>query len=85
MTTLKGGHSYCVSLSIPGTLRRPDSELGELFKTPDGGYAPPEEARKILLQELNRGHQVLPFGPPCEGFSYVTGCPGHANQPKAST
>lgn len=23
------------------------------------------------------GKKVIPIGPPCDGFSYQTGCPGH--------
>ena len=31
----------------------------------------------LLFDELSSGHEVLPIGEPCEGFSYKTGCPGH--------
>lgn len=37
-------------------------------------------AREILdelLDHVAAGHKVIPFGEPCEGFSYETGCPGH--------
>lgn len=38
----------------------------------------PREARAALLNELARGHEVIPIGPACEGFDYSGGgCPGH--------
>lgn len=30
-----------------------------------------------LLDHVAAGHKVIPYGNPCEGFSYETGCPGH--------
>lgn len=27
------------------------------------------------------GKRVIPIGDPCEGFSYLTGCPGHEEKP----
>jgi hypothetical protein len=29
------------------------------------------------MDELVRGHDVIPMGEPCEGFDYKKGCPGH--------
>lgn len=29
------------------------------------------------------GKRVIPFGEPCEGFNYQTGCPGHNIQETA--
>ncbi len=43
----------------------------------EGRQATYEEAVRGMVEELAQGHRVIPFGPPCEGFSYVTGCPGH--------
>ena len=37
----------------------------------------PDEVREWLFDELAAGHEVVPFGTPCEGFDYTTGCPGH--------
>lgn len=27
------------------------------------------------------GKRVIPLGDPCDGFSYLTGCPGHEVEP----
>jgi hypothetical protein len=43
----------------------------------DGRPMTAAEGRAFLVQCLREGKNVLPFGPPCEGFSYQTGCPGH--------
>jgi hypothetical protein len=40
-----------------------------------------DEAREHLLDCLAKGWKVLPFGSPCEGFSYQDGCPGHPMEP----
>ena len=29
------------------------------------------------MDHLAQGHEVIPFGPACEGFDCKTGCPGH--------
>jgi hypothetical protein len=29
------------------------------------------------MDELVRGHEVIPCGEPCKGFDYKKGCPGH--------
>jgi hypothetical protein len=42
-----------------------------------GTAATRTEAIEWLYDELAKGRRVLPMGPPCEGFSYETGCPGH--------
>jgi len=47
-----------------------DSETGRTLK--------PDEVFQGFLDELARGHEVIPFGKPCEGFDYSGGgCPGH--------
>lgn len=40
------------------------------------------EVYEELLNELARGHAVIPFnGRPCEGFDYTGGgCPGHEQE-----
>lgn len=35
------------------------------------------DIRQAFLDELALGHEVVPFGKPCEGFDYKHGCPGH--------
>lgn len=43
----------------------------------DGSFLTPAEVKAWLCDELAKGHTAIPFGEPCEGFSYQTGCPGH--------
>lgn len=47
----------------------------------DGSRMTWEEVKQWFIDELAKGHKVIPLGKPCEGFSYVTGCPGH-EEPK---
>ena len=52
----------------------------------DGRTLTPDQARDYLLEELARGHLVLPMSePPCDGFSFTTGCPGHSYHDMAAT
>ena len=46
---------------------------------PDTGrFLTPDEVRDVFLDELSRGHEVIPIGNACEGFDYLGGgCPGH--------
>lgn len=41
-------------------------------------FLTPAEVKAWLLDELAKGHTAIPFGEPCKGFSFTTGCPGHA-------
>ena len=34
-------------------------------------------SRRTVGAELAKGHEVVPIGSACEGFSYTHGCPGH--------
>jgi len=43
----------------------------------NGNFLSYEEAIDFLLEELSKGHEVIPLGLPCEGFDYKKGCPGH--------
>ncbi len=43
----------------------------------DGSRYSVDELRAAFVEELRQGHEVIPIGEPCEGFSYKTGCPGH--------
>ena len=41
----------------------------------------PREVKEAFLDELSKGHEVIPFGEPCEGFDYSGGgCPGHESE-----
>lgn len=66
-------------LDVRGVLKNwKTSQLRGLFKHPDGRRMSASEARDVLLDELSKGHVVIPCGPPCDGFDYTGGgCPGH--------
>jgi hypothetical protein len=65
-----------IGLSIEGALKSPKDWVnnitvdGKLLKTVS-------EVRRFFEEELAMGHKVLPMSDECEGFDYVTGCPGH--------
>lgn len=60
-------------------------ELATAFSHDDGRRMTPREAKEALLDELAKGHKVIPFGPPCEGFDYTGGgCPGHVIEDEAA-
>lgn len=42
----------------------------------DNGMSGQEMKDWFRLEDF-QGKKVLPFGDPCDGFSYETGCPGH--------
>lgn len=41
----------------------------------------PAEVKNWFMDQLAEGKKVVPFGQPCEGFSFETGCPGHKSEP----
>lgn len=43
----------------------------------DGRTMTPEQVKREFIKLLGEGKRVIPYGKPCEGFSYQTGCPGH--------
>ena len=72
-------HHVC--LSIEGALKTFTRRDWENIAK-DNGMGGPDYA-KWEFQNMHRdGLKVLPFGKPCEGFSYQTGCPGHPKEPK---
>jgi len=68
-----------MKMSIRGCLMNwSDDEMRGVFSDSDGADLSPYEARKMLLDELAKGHEVIPVGNECEGFDYSgSGCPGH--------
>lgn len=67
-------------LSVRGALKNMTRrELGGMFEHDDGRKMTADEAKDALMDELSKGHEVIPFGKACEGFDYSGGgCPGHA-------
>lgn len=67
-----------MSLDIRGCLTNwKDRDMRGMFKHDDGREMDPREAKAVLLDELAKGHRVLPVGDECPAFDYQTGCPGH--------
>jgi hypothetical protein len=71
--------SYVIHLCLDvrgALLNWSDREFKGVFKHDDGRVMSPREAKLALMDEIAKGHKVIPCGP-CEGFDYQTGCPGH--------
>ena len=72
-------HHVCIS--VRGILNWNKTYTRRMLKTmtkSDGSrFTSVDEFRQSVMDELAKGHEVLPFGDPCEGFDYVKGCPGH--------
>jgi hypothetical protein len=69
-----------MSLSVRGALKNwDDSDFsGLMINEETGEYLTSSQAKDALLDELLKGHEIIPFGAPCEGFDYGGGgCPGH--------
>ncbi len=67
-------------LSVRGALRWGKREFRKALSwmTQDGRrFESIEHLREALMDELAKGHEVLPVGEICEGFDWKTGCPGH--------
>ncbi len=69
-------------LSVRGALMNwTAKDFRTLFTRSDGRRATDAEAKSYLLDELAKGHEVIPMGEPCEGFDYSGGgCPGHPQE-----
>lgn len=65
-------------LDVRGALKNmARRQLDGMFRHDDGRKVSADEAKEHLMDAIAKGYEVLPFGPPCDGFSYQTGCPGH--------
>lgn len=73
------GRTLHIHLSVRGALRDfSKRQLRGMFHHADGTKCTADEAKDHLLEALAQGKEVLPFGPPCEGFDFAgNGCPGH--------
>lgn len=78
---------YHMSLSVRGALNWPKAEMRRLAKSmtkPDGSALTPEQAREALMDELAKGHEVVPIGIVCDNWDWKEGCKGHrAESPNA--
>ena len=70
--------SYCLCISIKGALRNWNARqwVGVATDTDTGRVLTPQEFKEHLLDELAKGHKVVPCGP-CDNFDYEHGCMGH--------
>jgi len=77
------GRTFHIHLSVRGALRDfSKRQLKGMFYMEGGRECSADEAKDHLLEALAQGKEVLPFGPPCEGFDFASnGCPGHDNPP----
>jgi hypothetical protein len=70
-----------MAVSVRGMLSWPTREAKRMLKSilkADGSpYRTVDELREALMDELSRGHEVLPLGNVCDGFDFKDGCPGH--------
>lgn len=70
-----------LSISVRGNLKKTDSQLWRDWEgciTDEKGYNPKNgnEVRKFFLDELSKGHEVLPTNN-CDNFCFTKGCLGH--------
>ena len=66
-----------VCLSVRGALL---NRSFDGFTNSDGTTATRRQVEEFLLEELSKGHEVIPMSNDCVGFDYKTGCPGHKKE-----
>ena len=69
---------YHLAVDIRGFLlnNKRDRDFKGVFTHDNGQPMSADQARNALMDELAKGHKVIPTCP-CEGFDYQHGCPGH--------
>lgn len=74
---------FHMRLDIRGALMNWENRMFEgMFKTDDGKEMHWREAKYQLMEELQKGHNYIPYGD-CPGFDPVEkGCPGHPVEAK---
>ena len=66
------------SLSVRGALTNwKAKQLKSLLRHDDGRTMTASEAKEALLDELSKGHEVIPMSGECDNFDFKTGCKGH--------
>lgn len=71
--------SYHVCLDLREALKNWNNrQLSGLFRDKAGSYLSAGEAKDYLISEIAKGRKVIPYGGPCNNFSYEDGCLGHA-------
>lgn len=64
-----------ICLSIDGALKNWDRHTWQAVAR-DNKTSVLELKQKFKIYQFE-GKKVIPIGEPCEGFSYIDGCPGH--------
>lgn len=67
--------TFHVSISLKGLLSSRRAIVG--LRDSSGRKLSDADARSRLVDLLAEGVLQMPIGEACEGFSTVTGCPGH--------
>jgi hypothetical protein len=77
------GRTFHIHLSVRGAQRDfSKRQLKGMFRFEGDRECSADEAKDHLLEALAQGKEVLPFGPPCDGFDFAgNGCPGHDTPP----
>lgn len=72
--------SFHLCVSIKGALLLTPEEFHKeyhgIFSDGNGRVLSDGEARDVLMEELSKGHRVIPFGE-CDNFDFQKGCLGH--------
>ena len=79
MSEPTGWTTHHVCQSVRGALANwTKREWSRNLRHDDGRPCSEREAKEFMMDQLAQGREVIPLtNPPCEGFSYKTGCPGH--------
>ena len=78
--TMVTGKTYHMCQSVRGALNWDKKTLkrNARFLTDDlGNRMTPDQVRQAFMDELAKGHEVIPLGKECDNFDYKTGCKGH--------
>lgn len=70
--------TYHVCINLRDAMLWPDAKLAYAFRR-DGKLMNARQARAALMDEVARGHAVLPTTE-CANFDYERGCLGHREQ-----
>ena len=70
--------TFHICQSVEGALRNwKKTEWKSLAKSNNMSI---DQLKDEFYKMHSEGIKVIPFGDPCEGFSYQTGCPGHVKE-----
>lgn len=77
-------HHVCQSIRgalVNWTRREWRDALGWIRKDDGSPFTEPDDLKNAFIDEIKKGHEVIPLSGDCEGFDYSGhGCPGHPVQ-----